>query len=153
MTSHGKLRYFSFKCLNASDSYIIRDEVIITMAKKTEINWLNEPEAHNYPAALSYLNLIYDEKTAVRYVDGLKQAVISEFKAKDIFRASSLSLLGISNSQVKKNQQKIQTGEKLSPILLVRDSVNGKVIVADGYHRLCAIYTYDEDAVIPCKIF
>jgi hypothetical protein len=34
----------------------------------------------------------------------------------------------------------------------VRDSVNGKVIVADGYHRLCAVYSYNEDAVIPCKI-
>ena len=126
--------------------------ISITMAKKTEINWLSEPEAHNYPAALSYLNLIYDEQTAIGYVDNLKQAVISEFKAKDIFRASNLSLLGISNTQVNKNQQKIQSGDKLSPILLVRDSVNGKVIVADGYHRLCAIYTYDEDAIIPCKI-
>ena len=125
---------------------------LITMAKKTEINWLSEPEAHNYPAALSYLSLIYDEQTAIGYVDNLKQAKLSEFKAKDIFRASNLSLLGISNTQVKKNQQKIQSGNQLSPILLVRDSVNGKVIVADGYHRLCAIYTYDEDAVIPCKI-
>lgn len=122
------------------------------MPKKTEINWLSEPEAHNYPAALSYLSLIYDEQTAIGYVDNLKQAKLSEFKAKDIFRASNLSLLGISNTQVKKNQQKIQSGDQLSPILLVRDSVNGKVIVADGYHRLCAIYTYDEDAVIPCKI-
>ncbi len=122
------------------------------MAKKTEINWLSEPEAHNYPAALSYLSLIYDEQTAIGYVDNLKQAKLSEFKAKDIFRASNLSLLGISNTQVKKNQLKIQSGNQLSPILLVRDSVNGKVIVADGYHRLCAIYTYDEDAVIPCKI-
>ena len=122
------------------------------MAKKTEINWLSEPEAHNYPAALSYLSLIYDEQTAIGYVDNLKQVKLSEFKAKDIFRASNLSLLGISNTQVKKNQLKIQSGNQLSPILLVRDSVNGKVIVADGYHRLCAIYTYDEDAVIPCKI-
>ena len=46
----------------------------------------------------------------------------------------------------------IKDGEKLSPILLVRDSVNGKVIIADGYHRLCAVYSFDEDAVIPCKI-
>ena len=122
------------------------------MAKKTEINWLSEPEAHNYPAALSYLSLIYDEQTAIGYVDNLKQTKLSEFKAKDIFRASNLSLLGISNTQVKKNQQKIQSGNQLSPILLVRDSVNGKVIVADGYHRLCAIYSYDEDAIIPCKI-
>jgi hypothetical protein len=25
-------------------------------------------------------------------------------------------------------------------------------VVADGYHRLCAVYSFDEDAVIPCKI-
>jgi hypothetical protein len=37
-------------------------------------------------------------------------------------------------------------------LLLVRDNANGKVIIADGYHRLCAVYSLDEDAVIPCKI-
>lgn len=122
------------------------------MTKKVEIKWLKEPEDHNYPAALSYLSLIYEEKLAAEYVARLHKAGISEFKSKDIFRASSLSLLGISNTHVKSNQQKIEAGEKLSPILLVRDSVNGKVIVADGYHRLCAVYTYDEDAIISCKI-
>ncbi len=29
----------------------------------------------------------------------------------------------------------------------------GKLIVADGYHRLCAVYSIDEDALIPCQIF
>ena len=28
----------------------------------------------------------------------------------------------------------------------------GIVIIADGYHRLCAVYAFDEEAVIPCKI-
>ncbi len=122
------------------------------MVKKAEIKWLSEPEANNYPAALSYLCLIYDEHMANNYVDNLKKAIVSEFKAKDIFRASNLSLLGISNVHIKKNQQKIQSGDQLSPLLLVRDSINGKVIVADGYHRLCAIYAHNEDAIIPCKI-
>jgi hypothetical protein len=36
--------------------------------------------------------------------------------------------------------------------LLIRDPGNGKAIIADGYHRLCAVYSYDENAVIPCKI-
>jgi hypothetical protein len=122
------------------------------MSKKVEIKWLNEPEEHNYPAALSYLSLLYDEQTATNFVDKLKHASISAFKAKDIFRASGLSLLGISNSHVKKDQQKLQSGCELSPLLLIRDSVNGKVVIADGYHRLCAVYSYDENAVIPCKI-
>jgi len=39
-----------------------------------------------------------------------------------------------------------------SPLLLFRDKNRGKLIVADGYHCLCAVYTFDEDAMIPCKI-
>lgn len=122
------------------------------MPKKYEIKWLSEPDEHDYPAASSYLSLIYDEKAAATYVNKLKRASVSEFKAKDIFRASGLSMLGVSNSHVKKDQLKIQSGCELSPLLLVRDSVNGKVVIADGYHRLCAVYSYHEDAVIPCKI-
>ena len=122
------------------------------MPTKYKIKWLPEPEAHDYPAALSYLSLIYDKKTAKAYVKELKRTVVSEFKSKDIFRASGLSLLGVSNSHVDKDRKKIQTGKKLSPLLLVRDPENGRVVIADGYHRLCAVYTFDEDAVIPCKI-
>ena len=82
----------------------------------------------------------------------LKTAHVSEFKAKDIFRASALSLLGISNSHVERDRKKIEAGKLLSPILLVRDSVHGKVVIADGYHRLCALYSFDEDALVRCKI-
>ena len=75
-----------------------------------------------------------------------------QFKAKDIFRASQLSLLGVSNTHVEKDKKKIQKGISLSPLLLLRDEQNGKVVIADGYHRLCAIYEFNEDALIPCKI-
>ena len=122
------------------------------MSNKLEIKWLSEPEEHDYAAALSYLSLLNDEKTAATHVDELKRALVSGFKAKDIFRASDLSLLGISNTHVKKDRQKIKAGQPLPPLLLIRDSGQGKAIVADGYHRLCAVYFYDEDAVIPCKI-
>ena len=40
----------------------------------------------------------------------------------------------------------------LSPLLLVRDADAGRLIIADGYHRLCAVYSIHEDALIPCKI-
>jgi len=82
----------------------------------------------------------------------LKSAALTEFKAKDIFRASGLPLLGISNLRVENDRKKIREGTKLSPLLLVRDTRNGKVVIADGYHRLCAVYGFAEDALIPCKI-
>ena len=120
--------------------------------KKIKIKWLNEPEEHDYPAAQSYLSLIYDESITTGYVEKLRLAPISEFAAKDIFRSSGLSLLGISNGHVEKDREKISSEQELAPLLLVRDSVNGKLIIADGYHRLCAIYSFDENAVIHCKI-
>ena len=120
--------------------------------KRIDIRWLSEPEAHNYPAAESYLNLLYRDAATKAYVKKLRRARVLEFKAKDIFRASGLSLLGISNLRVKKDQKKITSGKQLSPLLLVRDPSHGKVVIADGYHRLCAVYSYDEDAGIPCKI-
>ena len=107
---------------------------------------------HDYPAALSYLLLLFDKRSAAAYTNKLKKVSVKEFKAKDIFRASGLPLLGISNWHVRADRQKIQSGVQLSPLLLVRDPANRKVIIADGYHRLCAVYSYQEDAVIPCKI-
>jgi hypothetical protein len=123
------------------------------MSKATkEPSWLPEPEEHDYPAAVSYLSLLVDPQVAASYAAALKKAPMTSFKAKDIFRASGLPLLGVSNSHVEKNHDKIESGTKLSPLLLVRDRDHGKVIIADGYHRMCAVYTYDEDALIPCKI-
>lgn len=120
---------------------------------RKNIKWFAKPEAHDYPAARSYLNLIYDNKRVDALVRALRQeSTITYFKAKDIFRASGLSLLGVSNSHIQKNYKKIKKKEKMSPLLLVRDHITGKVIVADGYHRLCAVYHLDEDVVIPCKI-
>ena len=122
------------------------------MESKTKIKWLATPEEQGYTAAESYLSLIYDSKTVAKLSHQLKKAPVFEFKAKDIFRASGLSLLGVSNSHVEKERKKILAGLSLSPLLLVRDKANGKVVIADGYHRMCSVYGFDEDAIIPCKI-
>jgi hypothetical protein len=120
--------------------------------KKTKIKWLSKPQKHDYPAAQSYLSLSFEPRTAKNLADKLARARMTEFAAKDIFRASGLSLLGISNSHVEKDRTQIILNESLSPLLLCRDKDHGKLIIADGYHRLCAVYTFDEDAMIPCKI-
>jgi hypothetical protein len=122
------------------------------MAKEIEIKWLSSSEADDYPAAKSYLSLLYDDRTAAAHVEKLRRIGILKFKAKDIFEASGLSLLGVSKYHVEKERKKIKAGQSLSPLLLVRDSNRQKVVIANGYHRLCAVYSFDEDAIIPCKI-
>ena len=124
----------------------------MSKSNDTEVNWLLEVEEHDYPAATSYLSIIYNREKVSQIVDALRVTGIVQFKAKDIFRASQLSLLGVSNSHVQKDCKKIDKGIALSPLLLVRDEDNGRVIIADGYHRLCAVYEFDEDAIIFCKI-
>jgi len=120
--------------------------------KKGNVKWLNKPQKHDYPAAESYLSLIFEPQTAKSAAEKLESARITLLPAKDIFRASGVSLLGVSNSHVEKDRARIIVGEKLSPILLFRDTSHSKLVIADGYHRLCAVYTFDEDAMIPCKI-
>ena len=120
--------------------------------RKTKIKWLDKAQKHDYPAAESYLSLTMDSQAAKTVVVELENAGITKFAAKDIFRASGLSLLGVSNGHVEKDQDRIMRGEDLSPLMLYRDKTNGKLIIADGYHRLCAVYKFDEDAMIPCKI-
>ena len=84
------------------------------MGKQVKIQWFDVPEDHDYPSALSYLSLTYDDKRARGFVAAYKRAAVVQFKAKDIFRASGLSLLGTSNSHVEKDREKISAGRKLS---------------------------------------
>jgi hypothetical protein len=114
------------------------------------IYWFDEPEEDNYPAGVEYLSLLVTPAAAKVMIERLRSSPISHFKAKDILRAAELSPLGISNDQVEHTLDKIRHDKKLSPLLLVRGTK--ALIIADGYHRLCAVYEHDEDMKIPCKI-
>ncbi len=61
-----------------------------------EIKWLPDVEEHVYPAAKSYLSIIYSAGKVSAIMAKFRRAAIVQFKAKDIFRASQLSLLGSS---------------------------------------------------------
>jgi hypothetical protein len=116
------------------------------------IHWLPDVEEHDYSAAESYLSLIYAVDRVAKVATRFKTSPIVKFEAKDLSRASQLPLLGVSNTEVAKDLKKIRKGQGLSPILLLRDEKNGKVVIADGYHRLCAVHQINEDESIPCKI-
>jgi hypothetical protein len=122
------------------------------MTRNIKIIWLTKSEDHDYQASLSYLGLIFGDKSAKELVKALRKASMTSFKAKDIFRSSGLSLLGISNVHVERYTEKIRSGIGLLTVLLVRDDRQRRLIIADGFHRLCSVYLIDEDADIPCKI-
>jgi hypothetical protein len=112
--------------------------------------WLSNPEPHDFPAATDYLELLFPLNKAKQLTTQLKSVKTISKKAKDILRAAQLPLLPADNIHVKENIKKVKKGGKLSPILMVRG--NEKLIIADGYHRLCAIYYLSEDLEIPCRL-
>ncbi|MHB8634334.1 MAG: hypothetical protein ACYDBQ_10305 [Thermoplasmatota archaeon] len=122
------------------------------MSGKPAVKWLAQPQKHDYPAAQTYLNLLRNPKDAAGLAARLRKAPMSAFMARDILRASGEPLMGSTDFHVRQDGKKIQAEVALSPVLLVRDSVNGKVVIADGNHRLCCVYGLDPNAVVPCKI-
>ena len=115
-------------------------------------HWLDAPEDHDYPAAADYLSLTFTDAEASAIVERLRTAEPVWRKAKDLLRASQLDLLPKDDPEVSKDLKRVGQGEKLSPVLLVRLGGGAVLVVADGYHRICASYHLDEDAPIACRL-
>ncbi|OBF77181.1 hypothetical protein A5750_07205 [Mycobacterium sp. 852002-51613_SCH5001154] len=118
------------------------------------VKWLEKPEAHDFPAAADYLTMLADSATVKKVIKKLKAGTVTHRKAKDILRAARLGLLSADNPHVAADLTKIEKGQPLSPILLVRGdfSTGAPLQIADGYHRVCASYLTDENTDIPVVI-
>ncbi len=117
-------------------------------------HWRSDPEEHDYPAAMNYLSLVAGDDVAKDVVAELRLRPTVVYKAKDLLRASRLELLDRDNKHVPGDLKKVDKGELLSPVLLVRGEAiaNLPLVVADGYHRICTSYWIDENAQIPCRL-
>ena len=116
--------------------------------------WKREPDKHDYPAAGHYLSLIADADVVAGLVRSLKKAPIVTYQAKDLLRASRLELLPSDDAHVREDLVKVMSGIKLSPVLVVRGSIELglPLTIADGYHRVCASYHLADDTDIPARI-
>ncbi len=117
-------------------------------------HWKQEPDDHDFPAAADYLSLLLPEQMGASLVVRLKGVEMFERKAKDLLRANRLPLLARDNPHVAADLKRVASGQRLSPVLLVRGQAKKglPLLVADGYHRICASYHLDENADIPCRL-
>lgn len=117
-------------------------------------HWKTVPEEHDFPAAHQYLSLLLPGDDVDGLIEEFKHAETSTRAAKDLLRASGLSLLSKSDAHVHEDLEKVKKGELLSPVLVVRgDSLLGmSPIIADGYHRICASYHINENSSVACRI-
>ena len=120
---------------------------------KPKLEWTKKGEASDFGAARNFLSLLYSDEKAKALIASLRKAKLVDHAAKDLLRAAQLPLLPRDEPHVDEDLKRINKGKPLDPILLVRgDMAKGlPLIVADGYHRICAICYFDESAPIPCR--
>jgi len=125
-----------------------------SVKKNFSPHWKKRSDEHDYPAASNYLSLFLEVGQSQELADRFKKSRLCTYLAKDLLRASRLPLLPRDNFHVKKDLKKVKQGGLLSPVLLVRGNLDTDrpLVIADGYHRVCASYYLDENAEVPCNI-
>jgi hypothetical protein len=103
---------------------------------------------------LKYLSLIVPVAKAEKLVQALRKAPLSKHAAKDLLRASKQPMLPRDEAHVNEDLKRIHKGKQVVPVLLVRGDMTQDIpmIVADGYHRICAVCFYEESAPIVCRL-
>ena len=121
---------------------------------KPKLKWSEAGEAEDFAAAFKYLSLLCPEKKVNALVKSLRDSKPLDHAAKDLLRAAQLPLLPRDDPHVDEDLKRIQKGKPLPPVLLVRgDLASGlPLVVADGYHRICAVCYFDESAPVRCRI-
>jgi hypothetical protein len=121
---------------------------------KPKLKWSESEEDEDLEAAFQFLSLLCSDRKATSLVKSLRGSKLLEHAAKDLLRAAQLPLLPSDESHVSEDLKRIQKGKALAPVLLVRgDLTSGlPLIVADRYHRICAVCYFDESAPVRCRI-
>jgi hypothetical protein len=116
--------------------------------------WKKKPEEEDYESARRFLSLLYSKGDTRKHLRALLQAPSVEYVAKDLLRASGLPLLLREEPHVNEDLRKIHKRKPLAPVLLVQGDMSQGIalLVADGYHRICAVCYYDEDTPIRCRL-
>ena len=122
---------------------------------KPKLEWAENGEAEEFDGrGKIYLSLLSSDAKAATLVKNLRNAKLAGHAAKDLLRAAHLLLLPSDELHVSEDLKRIQKGKPLAPVLPVRgDIATGlPLVVADGYHRICAVCYFDESAPIPRRI-
>jgi hypothetical protein len=124
------------------------------VSKTADTIWEKEPAAEDYEAAHDYLSLLFTDAENLELIQRLRQAPTVQREGKDLLRASQTYLLDKDDPHVAADLKKIRKGKKLSPVLLIRGDGKHAVTltIADGQHRICASWHWDENAPVSCCI-
>ena len=121
---------------------------------KAKVKWTNNGEAEDFDAAANYLSLLTSDARAQALIRDLRKARPAEHAATDLLRAAQLPLLPRDEPHVDEDLKRIEKGKPMPQVLLVRGNMGRglPLVVADGYHRICAVIYFDENAPVSCRV-
>jgi hypothetical protein len=110
--------------------------------------------SQGFQGSADYLSLLAPENLISGLIERLRKAPTVMREAKDLLRASQTYLLEADNSHVVEDLKRIKKGRKLSPVLLIRGHAPHGITltIADGYHRICASWHWNEDELVACRL-
>lgn len=122
------------------------------MSKK--IKWKSSPKSKDYEGVRNFLTLLCSESDADKLIERLDRADPIEHAGKDLLRAAQLPVLSSEDPHVSEDLKDIKKGKALAPVLLIRGDLKKahSLVIADGYHRICASYIIDEGSPISCRM-
>jgi hypothetical protein len=121
---------------------------------KPKLKWSEKQEDADFDAAFNYLSLLCPDRTAHALVKSLRGAKVIEHAAKDLLRSARLPILPPDDPRVSDDLKRIAKAKPLAPVLVIRGDMakDFPLTVADGYHRICAVIYFDEEAPVRCRI-
>lgn len=115
-------------------------------AKAPEPTWAPVPTEDDVLDATWFLTLLD--------VSGPLAADLDQrlYPAKDVLRAARLPMLSKGSAGVAKWTKRLRDREPIPPVLLWVGSLSGNrpLLLAEGYHRVCACYLLGEDTEVAC---
>lgn len=113
-----------------------------------------KPEAKDYAGAQDFLGLLFADDVAKALVAQLKKAPVVQLRVNDILRASRQGPADKDDPGVQSETKNIKDEVPLGPVLLIQgDRARGIFFtIADGYHRLSAMYHRDPSQMVPAQL-
>jgi hypothetical protein len=121
---------------------------------KPELKWAETKEGEDFKGAFAYLSLLCPDRKAHALVKSLRGAEVIEHAAKDLLRSARLPILPPDDPRVREDLKRIQKAKPLAPVLVLRGNMEKglPLTIADGYHRICAVIYFNEEAPVRCRI-
>lgn len=118
------------------------------------ITWADDADPEAYDNAKAFLTLHNASPDVIKdIVSQWHTSDAQEYRATDILRATGYpSVSAKEDVQVKRTTKKMKKGEPVEPPLLVVRDPGHQPLLADGYHRLCAVYEAFAEAPVPLRV-